>query len=359
MLVPARATRASTRPHRRHHGSTAPRRARARRAARGCLRDPRHPPARGRRRRRASASTSCASCSRTRAPSPSARPASTSSATTRRTTASSTSSTRSSSSPPSSESRSSSTPAPPTPTRSPRSRTSTATVVLHCFSSPRLLEPALERGYYVSFAGNVTYPNAPELRVAAARSPATASSPRPTARTSRRSRVAGARTSRPTSSTRSRRSPRRAARSRPQLAAQIDANAATRLRPAVIVVPKKRLGQHFLADENILGVIGRLAELAADDVVLEVGPGLGVLTRYLADRVAHVHAVELDRSLEPHLAGARHAHERRPRLRRRARARPRRARPGADEARRQPALQRRHAAHRREPRRHAELGSGA
>lgn len=68
------------------------------------------------------------------------------------------------------------------------------------------------------------------------------------------------------------------------------------------VVPKKELGQHFLVDENILGVIGRLAELAPDDVVLEVGPGLGVLTRYLASRVARVHAVELDRSLEPHLA---------------------------------------------------------
>ena len=67
------------------------------------------------------------------------------------------------------------------------------------------------------------------------------------------------------------------------------------------VTPKKQLGQHFLADENILGVIGRLAELHGDDVVLEIGPGLGVLTRYLADRVGHVHAVELDRSLEPHL----------------------------------------------------------
>jgi 16S rRNA (adenine1518-N6/adenine1519-N6)-dimethyltransferase len=69
------------------------------------------------------------------------------------------------------------------------------------------------------------------------------------------------------------------------------------------VTPKKRLGQHFLADENILGVIGRLAELGPDDVVLEIGPGLGVLTRYLAERVGHVHAVELDRSLEPQLAG--------------------------------------------------------
>ena len=65
------------------------------------------------------------------------------------------------------------------------------------------------------------------------------------------------------------------------------------------VVPKKALGQHFLVDENILGVIGRLADLGDADVVLEVGPGLGVLTRYLADRVHVVHAVELDRSLEP------------------------------------------------------------
>ena len=68
------------------------------------------------------------------------------------------------------------------------------------------------------------------------------------------------------------------------------------------VSPKKALGQHFLADENILGVIERLAELAPADVVLEIGPGLGVLTRRLAARCAHVHAVELDRSLEPHLA---------------------------------------------------------
>jgi 16S rRNA (adenine1518-N6/adenine1519-N6)-dimethyltransferase len=67
------------------------------------------------------------------------------------------------------------------------------------------------------------------------------------------------------------------------------------------VVPNRDLGQHFLVDENILGVIGRLADLDAADVVLEVGPGLGVLTEYLADRVALVHAVELDRALEPHL----------------------------------------------------------
>ena len=45
------------------------------------------------------------------------------------------------------------------------------TVILHCFSEPDLLEPALERGYYVSFAGNATYPSAAALRTAAERVP--------------------------------------------------------------------------------------------------------------------------------------------------------------------------------------------
>ncbi len=70
------------------------------------------------------------------------------------------------------------------------------------------------------------------------------------------------------------------------------------------VVPKHALGQHFLADENILRVIERLADLGPGDVVLEVGPGLGALTRFLADRVSLVHAVEIDRSLEPYLREA-------------------------------------------------------
>jgi len=64
---------------------------------------------------------------------------------------------------------------------------------------------------------------------------------------------------------------------------------------------KREYGQHFLADENILGVIGRLAELAPYDIVLEIGPGRGALTRYLAARVARVHAIEIDRELEPAL----------------------------------------------------------
>jgi 16S rRNA (adenine1518-N6/adenine1519-N6)-dimethyltransferase len=68
--------------------------------------------------------------------------------------------------------------------------------------------------------------------------------------------------------------------------------------------PKKSLGQHFLVDENLLGVIGRFAELEPNDVVLEIGPGTGTLTRYLADHVELVHAIELDDSLAEPLEAA-------------------------------------------------------
>ena len=150
----------------------------------------------------------------------------------------------------------------PTRTRSRRSRASAGRSILHCFSSPALLEPALERGWYLSFAGNVTYPKAPELREAARRAPA--------------NRLL-AETDSPYLSP-------QAVRGRPQRARQRDAHARGsrggarrgrrrartadrrqrdgRVRP-VNVVPKKQLGQHFLVDENILGVIERLAELRA------------------------------------------------------------------------------------------------
>ncbi|MBV9918960.1 MAG: ribosomal RNA small subunit methyltransferase A [Solirubrobacterales bacterium] len=65
-----------------------------------------------------------------------------------------------------------------------------------------------------------------------------------------------------------------------------------------------KLGQNFLVDPNILDVIERLAELTSDDVVLEIGGGLGVLSRRLAPRVAHLHVVEIDRGLEPELRAA-------------------------------------------------------
>ena len=68
--------------------------------------------------------------------------------------------------------------------------------------------------------------------------------------------------------------------------------------------PKRELGQNFLIDSNLLGVIGRAAALDASDVVLEVGGGLGVLSEYLAARTRHVHVVEVDRALEAPLRDA-------------------------------------------------------
>ena len=70
------------------------------------------------------------------------------------------------------------------------------------------------------------------------------------------------------------------------------------------VRPNRELGQNFLIDDNILRVIGSAAELDENDVVLEVGGGLGVLSEFIAPRVAHLHVVEVDRSLEQPLAEA-------------------------------------------------------
>jgi 16S rRNA (adenine1518-N6/adenine1519-N6)-dimethyltransferase len=70
------------------------------------------------------------------------------------------------------------------------------------------------------------------------------------------------------------------------------------------VRPNRELGQNFLIDDNILRLIGDAAELDGDDVVLEVGGGLGVLSEFLAPRVRHLHVVEVDRSLEEPLREA-------------------------------------------------------
>jgi len=70
------------------------------------------------------------------------------------------------------------------------------------------------------------------------------------------------------------------------------------------VRPDRELGQNFLIDSNILGVIGRAAELTDEDVVLEIGGGLGVLSEDLAQRVRHVHVVEIDRRLQEALDDA-------------------------------------------------------
>jgi len=64
---------------------------------------------------------------------------------------------------------------------------------------------------------------------------------------------------------------------------------------------KKRLGQHFLVDKSVLGKIINAAELSLQDVVVEVGPGLGVLTSALAQKAGKVIAVELDAELAERL----------------------------------------------------------
>lgn len=65
--------------------------------------------------------------------------------------------------------------------------------------------------------------------------------------------------------------------------------------------PDKKLGQNFLQDSSALEKIVNSAEIRSDDCVLEIGPGLGSLTRYLADSARSVTAVELDPDLIPPL----------------------------------------------------------
>ena len=60
---------------------------------------------------------------------------------------------------------------------------------------------------------------------------------------------------------------------------------------------RKGLGQHFLIDGEVLGLIISAAELAPADVIVEVGPGLGILTRELAQKAGRVIAIELDSKL--------------------------------------------------------------
>jgi 16S rRNA (adenine1518-N6/adenine1519-N6)-dimethyltransferase len=68
--------------------------------------------------------------------------------------------------------------------------------------------------------------------------------------------------------------------------------------------PKRKLGQNFLVDNNILDLIADRAELGQSDVVLEVGGGLGVLSEHLSSLVGQVEVVEVDRGLEGALLDA-------------------------------------------------------
>lgn len=65
---------------------------------------------------------------------------------------------------------------------------------------------------------------------------------------------------------------------------------------------QKKYGQNFLIDKNILEKIVDAAEIGADDVVLEIGPGIGTMTQYLCERAREVIAVEIDDKLIPVLA---------------------------------------------------------
>jgi 16S rRNA (adenine1518-N6/adenine1519-N6)-dimethyltransferase len=67
------------------------------------------------------------------------------------------------------------------------------------------------------------------------------------------------------------------------------------------ITPDRELGQNFLIDDNMLEVAGGMIGLDGEDVAVEVGAGLGVLTAWLADRVRLVHAIEIDGRLEPAL----------------------------------------------------------
>ena len=164
------------------------------------------------------------------------------------------------------------------------------TVVLHCFSAPELLDAGARARLLRLVRGQR---HVPEGRRRSARPPRVVPG-RPDPRRDRQPVPRAAAAARPAEragerrATRSPRSRTRAGRRADELERrdrrERDRGVRARCRePAV--VPKKALGQHFLVDDNILGVIERLAELDAGDVVLEIGPGLGVLTRFLAERV--------------------------------------------------------------------------
>ena len=200
-------------------------------------------------------------------------------------------------------------------------RSARTAVILHCFSLPEHLDEVVERGWYVSFAGNVTYPSASDLADAARRVPAE---------------LLLLETDCPYLSP----LPHRGKPNRPhyvletlravaemrgvdagELGAQVEANAARVFAPAVNAPrqvtlarlaelglrPDRELGQHFLVDDNLLGVIERLADLAPDDVALEIGAGVGTLTARLAERLR---ARARGRDRPAPRAGA-HAHARR------------------------------------------------
>ena len=78
-------------------------------------------------------------------------------------------------------------------------------------------------------------------------------------------------------------------------------------------IPKKRFGQNFLIDNYVINQIINLIDPQIEDFIVEIGPGLGALTRPLLDRIPHLHVVEIDRDiiayLKKNLAGKLTIHE--------------------------------------------------
>ena len=62
---------------------------------------------------------------------------------------------------------------------------------------------------------------------------------------------------------------------------------------------QKKFGQNFLIDQHVLEKIIRAAGVKEDDMVLEIGPGIGTMTQYLAENAGKVVAVEIDKNLIP------------------------------------------------------------
>ena len=62
---------------------------------------------------------------------------------------------------------------------------------------------------------------------------------------------------------------------------------------------QKRFGQNFLIDGHVVEKIIKAADISKDDIVLEIGPGIGTMTQYLAEAAGHVYAVEIDKNLLP------------------------------------------------------------
>ncbi len=62
-------------------------------------------------------------------------------------------------------------------------------------------------------------------------------------------------------------------------------------------IPRKRFGQNFLVDDGIIHAIVNAIHPRPGETVVEIGPGLGALTRPLLERLPHLHAIELDRDI--------------------------------------------------------------